>query len=435
MRILDCSTTDWRKALATRTILRDDATTQAVADIIADVRNRGDEALLDNARKFDCKKLKALAVSTEEIETASLTDAHHHAIRVARDRIVAFHSQQFNALFGRAWDQPEALSQRRRWRQPKNGAGQRALPVGSAGVYVPGGAAAYPSSVLMNGGPARMLGVDPILVTTPARQDGTLHPAVLVALRELGIRRAFKIGGAAAIAALAIGTQSVRRVDVVVGPGNRFVNEAKRQLWGQVGLDGYAGPSEVAIMVDATCNPKYAAADLLTQIEHAPDNCGFLVSIGEAPAKAVLAEIESQLAGSPREATMRAALDGDSLALIVRDAYEALDVVNTIAPEHLSIATREAEQMAVGVRNAGCVFIGDYSPQSAGDFVAGPSHTLPTAGAARFASGVNILTFMKFQSVIRLNATDLQTLTPIIESFGEMEGFPQHARGATVRQQ
>jgi histidinol dehydrogenase len=247
------------------------------------------------------------------------------------------------------------------------------------------------------------------------------------------VKEAFKIGGAAAIAALALGTESVPRVDKIVGPGNRFVNEAKRQLWGVVGLDGYAGPSEVCVLADETTIAKNAAIDLLTQIEHAPDNCGFLVCTDEAKFNEILSEIERLTKGAEREDTLRKALAGDSIAFLVKDMNEAIDIVNEIAPEHLSIATKDPEKVMLNIRNAGCILLGEWSPESAGDFCAGPSHTLPTSGAARFGSPVNVLDFLKVQSVINLSKSELKTMTSTIETFGRMEGFPIHGKGATIR--
>jgi histidinol dehydrogenase len=288
----------------------------------------------------------------------------------------------------------------------------------------------------MNVLPAQAAKVRRVAVTTPAAKDGSLSQAVLVALRTVasaGEVQAFKIGGAAAVAALALGTETVPRVDKVVGPGNRFVNEAKRQLWGAVGLDGYAGPSEVCILADETSNAKYAAADLLTQIEHAPDNCAFLVCSDEAKLNEILAEIDGQATGAPREETLRRALAGDSMAFLAKDRVQAIEIVNAVAPEHLGIITRDPESDMLQIRNAGCILLGEWSPESAGDFCAGPSHTLPTSGAARFGSPVNVLDFLKVQSVIRMTRDELRELTPIIETFGEMEGLPSHGRGATIR--
>jgi histidinol dehydrogenase len=287
----------------------------------------------------------------------------------------------------------------------------------------------------MNVLPAKVAGVNKVYVASPARPDGAILPAVGAALKMTGVERAFKVGGAAAISAFAFGTESVPKVDKVVGPGNRFVNEAKRQLWGQVGLDGYAGPSEVCVVADEEAHATFAAADLLTQIEHAPDNVGFLITLSRTKMDEILAEVERQLRGAPRESTMRAALAKESLAIVARDLDEALDLVNAIAPEHVTVAIREPERAVDRIRNAGCILLGEYTPESAGDYCLGPSHTLPTSGAARWQSPVNVLDFLKVQSISRLTRHDIQPLIETIEAFGEIEGFPAHAFGATVRRQ
>lgn len=427
-------------ALASRTIHRDDETERIVKAIIDDVRQRGDQALLENARKFDAPGLERLLVTREEMEQAQVSDEEHRAIQESANNILNFHDSQRSALFGSWLYQPESQSDRKYdcyWTIPSwNGSqlGQRVIPISSAGVYVPGGKANYPSSVLMNAIPARVAGVENITITTPADRNGNLSPAVLRALKVFLFKTTVvKIGGAAAIAALALGTESVPRVDKIVGPGNRFVNEAKRQLWGVVGLDGYAGPSEVCVLADETTNAKFAAVDFLTQIEHAPDNCGFLVCTDESKFNEILSEIDKQVTGEEREEIMRKAMAGDSIAFLATDIDEACDIVNAIAPEHLSIATKEPEKTMEKIQNAGCILLGEWSPESAGDFVAGPSHTLPTSGAARFQSPVNVLDFLKVQSVIRMSKDELKALTPAIETFGKMEGFPIHGRGATIR--
>ena len=243
----------------------------------------------------------------------------------------------------------------------------------------------------------------------------------------------YKVGGAYAIAALALGTESIKPVDKIVGPGNRFVNEAKRQLWGRVGLDGYAGSSEVCVLADDKANASFAAADLLTQVEHAEDNAGFLVCTSRSKLDEILAEADRQMSGALREGTMRAALAHEGWAIVARDLSEALDLVNWIAPEHLSVATEDPENLLGRIQNAGCVLLGEWTPESAGDYAIGPSHTLPTAGAARFGSPVNVFDFVKVQSVSHLTRSELMELTPVIEAFGEMEGFPTHGHGATIR--
>jgi histidinol dehydrogenase len=460
IRILDSTTDDVRGALRQRSIHRDAETERVVAAILADVRARGDAALLDSARRFDAPDLASIEVTEEEITSAHVPKRVMEALELALMQVQAFHAEQLHAItqgwHGMALDPVEVRRQHGqplhmlpnfeyRWHKEPlkragytpephgGGIGQRLIPLRRAGVYVPGGNATYPSSVIMNVLPAQAAGVDAVFVTTPARRDGTLHPAVLAALALSGVAKAFKVGGAAAIAALGLGTETVPRVDKIVGPGNRFVNEAKRQLWGQVGLDGYAGPSEVCVLADDDANAAFAAADLLTQVEHAPDNAGFLVTLSRAKMDAILAEVERQLTGAAREATMRQALAGGSLAIVAQDREEAIDLVNEIAPEHLTLAVREPEMAMERVRNAGCILLGEYTPESAGDFCLGPSHTLPTSGAARWQSPVNVLDFLKVQSIARLTPKDLEPLIPVIEAFGQMEDFPTHAAGATIR--
>ena len=453
MRVLDSSSDDVLGALKGRTAQRDGETERIVAAIVDDVRQRGDAALLESAQRFDAPGLASILVTEQEIGEARIDDALRKEIEYAAARIELFHFEQLqrftNGLVGgnkvnvdeeRTTTYHIAYREGFTWSLDPVGRdllGQRVLPLQRAGVYVPGGNAMYVSSVLMNAIPAHCAGVKEICLTTPAQKDGTLHPAILFAL-GVGLMtgvKAFKIGGAAAIAALALGTESVPRVDKIVGPGNRFVNEAKRQLWGQVGLDGYAGPSEVCVLADDEANEEYAAADLLTQVEHAPDNAGFLVCLSRAKLDAILAAAERQLQGSPREDTMRKALAGASLAIVARDLEEALDVVNAIAPEHLTLAVREPEKAVERVRNAGCILLGEHTPESAGDYCLGPSHTLPTSGAARWQSPVNVLDFLKIQSVARLTSAELQPLIPTIEALARVEGFPAHAYGATVRRE
>jgi histidinol dehydrogenase len=450
IKILDSSTDDVIAALRGRSVQRDDQTERIVKEIIDDVRQRGDEALLDNAQRFDAPNLESISVSDSEVWDVQLGEGLSRAILDAAGRIERFHREQFarltaglNEITGDSYDSDGIY----RFNMPPYGQygwsldplrgsrlGQRLLPVGSAGVYVPGGNAMYVSSVLMNAIPAACAGVDTIYVTTPARADGTLHPAILYAMNIGPLTvKPFKIGGAAAIAALALGTESVPRVDKIVGPGNRFVNEAKRQLWGQVGLDGYAGPSEVCVLADDDANDDFAAADLLTQVEHAPDNAGFLVCLSRAKLDAILASAQRQLQGAPRETTMRTALAGASLAIVAKDLDEALDIVNAIAPEHLTLAVREPERAMEKVKNAGCILLGEHTPESAGDYCLGPSHTLPTSGAARWQSPVNVLDFLKIQSVARLTPEELQPLIPTIEALAAIEGFPAHAKGASIR--
>ncbi len=437
MKIVNCETQDPFPLLRKRGIYRDAETERIVQEIIEDVRTRGDLALLENARKFDAPELVSIEVSLEDIafSTRDAPERNRKAIDRAHGRIAGFHVDQLmnfrSSKYPRTGGEPRGGVNW--WKRNRSDIGQRISPLRSAGIYVPGGSASYPSSVLMNAVPALVAGVDERIVSVPARRDGTLSVEVLYALSVCTIHKAFKIGGAAAIAAMALGTESVPRVDKIVGPGNRFVNEAKRQLWGTVGLDGYAGPSEVCVLADDEANVRFAAADLLTQIEHAPDNAAFLVTVSKAKCEEILVEVEKQLYGAKREDTMRLALKNESMAFIARDLRQACEIVDAIAPEHLTIATKDPEKTMESIHNAGCILLGDWTPESAGDFCLGPSHTLPTSGAARFGSPVNVLDFLKVQSVARLTREDLKELLPTIEAFGEMEGFSTHARGASIR--
>lgn len=450
MRTFNTQSDDPRPFLRSRAVRYEEAVSKVVADIIDDVRQRGDHALLDSARKFDSPHISQILATQQEIDEAMPSAEYAFAIDHAIERVKLFHERQLNALT-KGWQeheyqQPDARKRdgqarhhypnfRWTWNMAPEGSqlGQRLSPLQRVGAYVPGGNANYPSSVVMNVVPAQVAGVNHVTVTTPARKDGTLSPAVLYAARYCGVAKVAKVGGTAAVAALALGTESIDRVDKVVGPGNRYVNEAKRQLWGSVGLDGYAGPSEVCVLVDETAKATYAAADFLTQIEHAADNAGFLVSTSEAKAQEVLAEIERQVSGAARESTMRQAMADQGAVIIVKDIVEACEIIDLIAPEHLTISTRKPEDAMGMVRNAGCILLGEWTPESAGDYCAGPSHTLPTATAARFGSPVNVLHFLKVQSIMKLSQGELEELRETIEAFGSMEGFPTHGSGANIR--
>ena len=452
IRRLVAGTDDVFGAIARERGRQEEGIGEAVASIIADVRQRGDAALLQNARRFDAPGLTSLQVTAEELEGAALPRLSFEAIRTALLRVRHFHITQLEVLLGGTFDfSPHHISDAlelrakrtpiaAKWaigrrpsaipfRSPVSrefGIGQIVRSMDAAGIYVPGGGASYPSSVIMNAVPAAVAMVPRIAVTTPATPDGTLSDAVLVALRETGVDEAYKVGGAAAIAGLALGTETIARVDKIAGPGNRWVNEAKRQLWGTVGLDGYAGPSEVLVIADATARPEIAAVDLLTQIEHAPDNAAFLVGIGPGVVDAVLAEAERVIRQAPRAAILREALRNRSIAIEARDLPEALAIANAVACEHVSLAIEHPERALKELRHAGCVLLGEFSPEAAGDYVAGPSHTLPTGGAARWQSPVSAFDFLRFQSVIGLNEEELRDLAPAIEAMGEMERLPLH---------
>jgi histidinol dehydrogenase len=401
----------------------DSGLSQLVEQIIRDVQNRGDEALLESARKFDAPSMTSIHVTGEEIETASVEHDLEEAIRLAKSRVLEFHSEQLRVM-------THGLDANLRW--DRRGVGQRLLPITKAGVYVPGGRAVYPSSVIMNAVPALAAGVPGVMITTPAQGDGTLHPAVLVAMREVGISRAVKVGGAAAVAAMALGTESIPRVDKVVGPGNKYVNEAKRQLWGRCGFDGFASASEVCVLVDSSADARFAALDFLTQIEHAPDNVGFLVSTSEPKLHEILRQIDLLKAHAKDPAGIEEALAG-STALVCENLEEATDWVNIIAPEHLSLSVSDPATVLPLIQTAACVLMGEWTPESAGDYVLGPSHTLPTGGAGRWQSPVNVMDFLKFQSVSHMTAETLQPLIGSIDVLARTEGFSIHAEGATAR--
>jgi histidinol dehydrogenase len=430
LRVIDCRQENFRSRLGHRGSATSDGVAKIVADIIEQVRTQGDEALLRLAKQFDSPDLSGIAVCDEELDRSAVSITDRETIENAFERILAFHRKQLSVVTS-GWTQRDAGYE---WQMDaQTRLGQRMTPLKRVGIYVPGGRAAYPSSVLMLAGPAQVAGVEEIVCTTPAQPDGTLHPAVLAALSAAGVKKTFKVGGAGAIAAMALGTESVPRVDKVAGPGNKFVNEAKRQLWGTVGLDGFAGPSEVCVLADETANAAFAAADFLTQIEHAPDNAGFLISTDAEKLSQIVAEIERQLAIAPRREILEEALAKESLGFLARNLDEAIEIVNAIAPEHLTVAVRNSEAILGRLVNAGCVLMGDWTPESAADYALGPSHTLPTGGAARFAGPVNVMDFLKIQSFAQMTKEQSAAISPLAEAFGTIEGLPAHAFGAKIR--
>ncbi len=406
-----------------------------VSEIIADVRSRGAEAVLELSRRFDSALVDSLFVTDEEIADAVVGPEVEAALKTAIERVREFHEVQLEVLTAE-W---EKLPSGWGWRTDATDAedtgfeGQRMLPMARVGVYVPGGLASYPSSVVMNVVPATVAGVGWTVVATPTRKDGTVCPEVLIACRELGVDLVLKAGGASAVAAMALGIEGLPRVDKIVGPGNAYVNEAKRQMWGAVGLDGYAGASEVAVYADASVDPRWAAADLLCQLEHAPDNVGMLVCRSEEDLQMILLAIDEQVIKSARSDVLRRSVGERSCAVLVSGDEEAVEVLNRFAPEHVSLLVENAAEVAQGVASSGCVLIGPHTPQSAGDYCSGPSHTLPTSGAARFGSPVSVVDFLRVQSVSMLTQSDLAILSPTIATLADAEGFPGHAFDAEVR--
>lgn len=406
----------------------DPSLVRSVAQTIEEVEKRGADAVLEHTRRFDAPVIERLFAET----TATVSDDQAEAIRTAIARVTEFHEVQLETLTEGMTQVGDGYG----WRTFSNDeresgmVGQRLLPVASAGIYVPGGKANYPSSVVMNVVPARVAGVERIVVATPPNKHGEVSPAVLFACKELGVETVLMAGGASAVAAMALGIDGLERVDVVAGPGNMYVNEAKRQLWGTVGLDAYAGPSEVCVVVDESADARCAALDLLTQVEHAEDNVAMLVGTSDVVVESVLTEAESILAQAARSQTILHALRDHGVAVVCDSLPQAIDLVNRFAPEHLALHVEDPATILQLVRNAGAVMMGKWTAQSVGDYCEGPSHTLPTSGAARFASPINVTTFMRFQTVSLLESEDAAELAPIAQAFAEIEGLPLHGLAA-----
>jgi histidinol dehydrogenase len=394
-----------------------------VRDIVTDVRRRGDAALLDYTRRFDHPEASAatLRVTADEIAaaSASIPPELMQALELARDRIAAYHERQ------RPLDDThvDALGVE---------LGARWTAVEAVGLYVPGGTAAYPSSVLMNALPARIAGVERLVMTVPA-PGGSLNPLVLAAAHLAGIDEIYRVGGAQAVAALAYGTESIERVSKIVGPGNAYVAAAKRQVFGQIGIDMLAGPSEVLIVADGDNDPAWIAADLLAQAEHDPAAQAILITDDARLPETVAAEVERQLALLPRAEVARASWRDFGAIIRVRDIEAALPLVDRIAPEHLELAVADPKALLPKIRNAGAIFLGRHTPEVIGDYVAGSNHVLPTARWARFASGLSVLDFMKRTSVLQLTPESLRALGPAAIRLAEAEGFHAHARSVAIR--
>ena len=392
--------------------IRAEADVEATVDaIIADVRARGDAALIEYAAKFDHAELTDVRVSQAEIEEAfaelEKTDPEFiTTLKMAAENIRHFHEQQLHKNFV-VNDKPGIVL------------GQKYTPIQRAGVYVPGGTAAYPSTVLMDVIPAKVAGVGQIVMTTPAGRDGKVNPAILAAAVIAGIDLIFKTGGAQAVAALAYGTESVPAVDKIVGPGNIYVATAKRKVFGKVGIDMIAGPSEILVLADGTCNPAWVAADLLSQAEHDKLASPVLVTDSWDLAKAVQAELEVQIPQLPRAAIARASVDTNGKIIVTDDMNKAIEAVNIIAPEHLEICVDDPFAVLNSVQNAGSIFLGKNVPEALGDYFAGPNHTLPTSGTARFSSPLGVDDFVKKSSFIYYTREALGEVQGRIANFAE----------------
>ena len=393
-----------------------------VTGIISDVRERGDDALYDYCRKFDKVELSSLEVTDEEVDEAfaSVEPKFVEILRAAAENIYAFHSRQVRNGF---------------MINEKNGVviGQKVIPIEKVGLYVPGGTAAYPSSVLMNCIPAKIAGCGEIVMVTPPSRDGKVNPVILAAAKIAGVKRIFKVGGAQAVAALAYGTETVPAVDKIVGPGNAFVAEAKKQVFGKVAIDMIAGPSEILVIADGTCRPDVVAADLLSQAEHDKMASAVLVTDSEELATAVSAELERQIPMLLRAEIARASIDNNGKIIITDSIEQAVEVANSIAPEHLEICVDDPFKYLDRIKHAGSIFMGKNCPEALGDYFAGPNHTLPTSGTARFSSPLSVDDFVKKTQFTYYTAEALEKVSRDVEYFANKEGLGAHAKSAVVR--
>ena len=397
---------------------------ETVAAIVRAVREKGDRALFDFTRRFDGVKLdrRSVEVSKKEIAAAvkEVPARNLRTLRLAARRISAFHRRQLEKSWG--------------YRDPLGiYLGQRIAPLGRAGVYVPGGKASYPSTVLMNTIPAKVAGVEEVIMTSPAGRDGRVNPLILAAARIAGVDRIFRVGGAQAIAALAYGTESVPKVDKIVGPGNIYVATAKRLVFGEVAIDSIAGPSEILLLADHSADPEHVAADMLSQAEHDELAAALCVTPSASLAGRIRAALERQVRDGKRRAITLKALENYGAIIVCRGLGEAVEIANSIAPEHIELILREPERWARQIKNAGALFVGPYSAPPLGDYMAGPNHVLPTGGSARFFSPLGTYDFLKRMSVIRAEKRALRALAPEIARLARLEGLDDHARAVEAR--
>ncbi|WP_423211113.1 histidinol dehydrogenase [Paracoccus yeei] len=396
---------------------------EAVAAIIADVRARGDAALVELTERFDRLDLTAagLAFTAGEIadQTARVSAEDRAALVTAASRIRAYHARQMPEDM--LWTDPEGASLGWRW-----------TPVSAAGLYVPGGQASYPSSVLMNAIPARVAGVERLVICVPT-PDGAVNPLVLLAAELAGVDEIYRIGGAQAIAALAYGTETIRPVDKITGPGNAYVAAAKRQVFGRVGIDMIAGPSEVLIIAAGAQDPEWLALDLLAQAEHDADAQSILITPDKALAQAVVAEVERLLPSLPRAAVAGASWRDYGTVILTRDLDEAAALSDRLAPEHLELCVDDPDALARKTRHAGAIFLGGWTPEAVGDYVSGPNHVLPTARSARFSSGLSVMDFLKRTTLAKLSPAALGTIGPAAVRLAASEGLSAHGLSVSAR--
>ena len=393
-----------------------------VADIIKNVTERKDEAVKGYCEKFDGVKLDNLQVTEAEIEEAyaSMDAEFVRILEAAAENIRNFHKRQVRNSFIISENEGIVI-------------GQKVIPVEKVGLYVPGGTAAYPSTVLMDSIPAKIAGCSEIVMVTPPMKDGKINPVILTAAKIAGVDRIFKVGGAQAVAALAYGTESIPKVDKIVGPGNAFVAEAKKQVFGIVSIDMIAGPSEILVVADNTCNPKFVAADLLSQAEHDKMASAVLVTDDMDFAKAVSDELEIQIPLLPRSEIARASIDNNGKIIVADDIKCVIDIANEIAPEHLELCVDNPFDYLDSIKHAGSIFMGKYCPEALGDYFAGPNHTLPTSGTARFSSPLSVDDFVKKTQYTYYTKDALSKVADDIAYFAEKEGLSAHAKSATIR--
>ena len=393
-----------------------------VADILADVQKNGDAALLRYTEKFDGAKLDSLLVTQEEVDAAyeSVSEEYRAVLRQAAENIAEYHRNQIRPGF--VMTRPNGVV-----------LGQKVTPIERVGLYVPNGTAAYPSSLLMNCVPAKLAGCSLLVITTPPNADGKVDASILAAAKIAGVDLIFKVGGAQAVAALAYGTESVPRVDKIVGPGNAYVAEAKKQVFGKVAIDTIAGPSEVLIVADDTNDPAVVAADMLAQAEHDVMATSVLVTDSERLAKAVAQELERQLPLLPREAIARASIENNGKIVLVQSLEDAIDCANEIAPEHLELCVDDPFAYLGRVKNAGSIFLGKHAPEALGDYMAGPNHTLPTTGTARFGSPLSVDDFVKKSQYTYYSREALADVRERLMLFAEQEGLHGHANSVGIR--
>ena len=393
-----------------------------VKDILDDVKLRGDQALYDYNKKFDNVSLSSLQVTEKEIEDAfnRLDKELLEVIRYSHENIVRYHTKQKRNDFLDKDTDGVIL-------------GQIINPIEKVGIYVPGGTAAYPSTVLMNAVPAKVAGVEEIVMVTPPNEDGTISDVILAAAKIAGVTKIFKVGGAQAVAALSYGTETIPAVYKIVGPGNIFVAMAKKMVFGEVAIDMVAGPSEVLIISDDSSNPVHIAADLLSQAEHDKLAACILVTTSEELAKLVAVEIESQLAELPRQEIARESINNNGRIIIAKNIEEAILISNEIAPEHLELAVMDPFALLSKIKNAGSIFLGHNTPEPLGDYLAGPNHTIPTSGTAKFASPLSVYDFIKKSSVIYYSKEALEKVKDKVILFAESEGLTAHANSVRKR--